>query len=515
MTDFNKFFNIDVKNTLGLKNGVNFNYKGPWVQVYENTELDRWYVGDFASANYHISIEFNSNKKETLSVLVVARPGYANYTVYGRVAIDDELVDISAVVNNNHLSLILNPKVAAYKGMRAIFTATYAGTLTALSIPATPTFLVPDTSPNSGSGTPGTGSSAIDLTSITTDVVPLDTGVKDLGKTGKRWRDLFISGNLNINGAIIGASNNAVDLPTGSTIGGSTLKSFSTVSVAGQNSITTSLVGDSFTIAAGTGISLTTDSINKVLTITNTGSGSSSGGTTVSASGFGIIAVSGQNNVLATRSTDSVQFIAGSGMTITTNPTNKTITFVSSGGSGGSGGTATQAIINEITTGEYPMVLAAGIDPLSGKALYANTNYKLNIDTGVLSVSSTSSRWADLAENYLADRDYAPGTVVEFGGQLEITQAGVVSKKIAGIISTRPAHLMNGELKGEYVKPVALAGRVPCKVTGKVKKGDMMVSAGGGKAKASSNPEIGSVIGKALEDFDGVDGTIEVVVGRI
>jgi hypothetical protein len=74
---------------------------------------------------------------------------------------------------------------------------------------------------------------------------------------------------------------------------------------------------------------------------------------------------------------------------------------------------------------------------------------------------------------------------------------------------------MNSGLEGEHVVAVALTGRVPCRVLGTVRKGDMMVSAGNGYARAEDNPRIGTVIGKALEDFDGDSGVIEVVVGRM
>ena len=74
---------------------------------------------------------------------------------------------------------------------------------------------------------------------------------------------------------------------------------------------------------------------------------------------------------------------------------------------------------------------------------------------------------------------------------------------------------MNSELHGDYVVPVALQGRVPCKVQGKITKGDMLISAGNGFAKSSKTPDIGTIIGKSLEDFDGESGVIEVVVGRI
>ncbi|NDB85714.1 MAG: hypothetical protein EB127_23890, partial [Alphaproteobacteria bacterium] len=77
------------------------------------------------------------------------------------------------------------------------------------------------------------------------------------------------------------------------------------------------------------------------------------------------------------------------------------------------------------------------------------------------------------------------------------------------------AHLMNAELEAEHVATVALQGRVPVKVKGKISKGDMLVSAGDGYAKAHDDPRMGMVIGKALEDFDGEEGMIEVVIGRM
>lgn len=81
-------------------------------------------------------------------------------------------------------------------------------------------------------------------------------------------------------------------------------------------------------------------------------------------------------------------------------------------------------------------------------------------------------------------------------------------------MSTDPAYAMNAKCPG-IATPVALQGRVPTKVRGKIRKGDMMVSAGGGYARPSVTPQMGTVIGKALENFDGVEGVIEVAVGRL
>ena len=130
--------------------------------------------------------------------------------------------------------------------------------------------------------------------------------------------------------------------------------------------------------------------------------------------------------------------------------------------------------------------------------------------------TSNQAQYADLAEKYMPDREYEPGTVLVFGGEAEVTVANsYMDTRIAGVVSTNPAYMMNSELDGGVY--VALTGRVPCKVTGKIRKGDMLVAAGGlGVATANDNPKMGSVIGKALENYDSHDiGIIEVVVGRI
>lgn len=129
---------------------------------------------------------------------------------------------------------------------------------------------------------------------------------------------------------------------------------------------------------------------------------------------------------------------------------------------------------------------------------------------------ATSAQYADLAEYYASDRNYEPGTVVVFGGSEEVTQSEQdADNAVAGVVSTNPAYIMNAGIQATYSVPVALTGRVPCRVIGPVKKGNMMVSAANGYAQACATPQIGTVIGKALENFDGDRGVIEVVVGRM
>jgi len=132
--------------------------------------------------------------------------------------------------------------------------------------------------------------------------------------------------------------------------------------------------------------------------------------------------------------------------------------------------------------------------------------------------TATSAQYADLAENYLADGMYAEGTVLIFGGDQEVTVTNTKGNtRVAGVVSTNPAHLMNSNLEGEHVVAIALQGRVPCNVLGRVAKGDMLVtSAIPGYAIVNNTPGVGQVIGKAVgaKDDDG-KGIVEVVVGRV
>jgi len=131
--------------------------------------------------------------------------------------------------------------------------------------------------------------------------------------------------------------------------------------------------------------------------------------------------------------------------------------------------------------------------------------------------SRMQATYADLAEYYEGDKEYEPGTVLVFGGDKEVTTTTTINDtRSAGVVSTDPAYVMNHEQTGIRVC-LALAGRVPCKVIGRVKKGDMLTtSATPGYAVKALNPTLGAVLGKALEDKDyGEAGVIQVAVGRV
>jgi hypothetical protein len=130
---------------------------------------------------------------------------------------------------------------------------------------------------------------------------------------------------------------------------------------------------------------------------------------------------------------------------------------------------------------------------------------------------STTSQYADLAERFAADIEYAPGTVVELGGSAEITSCKQeLSENVFGVISTKAAYLMNAEAGSDATHPpVAMTGRVPVKVIGQVAKGDRLVSAGNGTARSAKAGEATpfNVIGRSLENkADTGEGTVEAVV---
>ena len=163
-------------------------------------------------------------------------------------------------------------------------------------------------------------------------------------------------------------------------------------------------------------------------------------------------------------------------------------------------GTGVVVVNKDIVNGQ-----ANGVGNIGSSTTYFNTVF----------AKATSAQYADLAEKYVADAEYAPGTVLVFGGSKEVTVSEAdADRRVAGVVSTNPSYIMNGTLEADHVATVALTGRVPCRVTGSVRKGDMMVSAGHGLARAEADPRVGTVIGKSLEDFDGHEGVVEVVVGR-
>lgn len=218
----------------------------------------------------------------------------------------------------------------------------------------------------SGGGAAGASTTLNNLgtTSINASLIPSVDNAVDLGTSSKKWKDLYINGSVYLNGAAISSTGNVVNLPAGSTVGGTTIgaggatsinelsdvdtatvaptngqslvwnsaasnwrpgsvsgggDSFSTISVAGQSDVVADSTSDILTFAGGTGITITTTPGSDTITFTNSGIPNS----------FATISVAGQSSVVADSSTDTLTLAAGTGITITTNATTDTITVAS------------------------------------------------------------------------------------------------------------------------------------------------------------------------------------------
>jgi len=185
--------------------------------------------------------------------------------------------------------------------------------------------------------------------------------------------------------------------------------------------------------------------------------------------------------------------------------------------SGTISGTADINLTGSIThTGNILGPANSGAD--NGVAIGASGNKYNAVWATTFHGTATEALYADLAENYLGDDAYEPGTVLVFGGEAEVTLCRTKGEtSVAGVVTTNPAHLMNSALQGDNVVGLALQGRVPCKVIGRVAKGDMLVtSAIAGHAMVNNSPGVGQVLGKAVGTKDDEDrGIVEIVVGRV
>lgn len=203
----------------------------------------------------------------------------------------------------------------------------------------------------------------------------------------------------------------------------------------------------------------------------------------------GLKIIYGSNSI----ATDGVVTIDGN---ISTTGTNRTVTSQNFSGTTGTFTTSVKTAL--LTTGAF------------------DTAGTITGNWGLSASSRLQATYADLAEYYEGDKDYEVGTVVVFGGEKEVTVTTEhADRRVAGVVSNTAAYIMNSACPGTKVC-VALQGRVPVKVVGKVSKGDILVtSAKSGYAIVSSDPKVGTVIGKSLENkLDAGEGIIEVAVGR-
>jgi hypothetical protein len=363
------------------------------------------------------------------------------------------------------------------------------------------------------------------------------------GSLGAVSADAITNGTTNVTAAnnadvvvTVAGSTAATFASTGLTVAGNLTVSGTTTTV---NSATLNVADKNITVANGAadsaaadGAGLTVDGASATFTYSHTGTkwnmnktlsvtGAIDASTTITATGN----VTGGNlvtgaQVVATGNVTGGNLITGAQVVATGNVTGGNLItgaqVVATGNvTGGNLITGAQVVATGNVTGGN-LITAGLVSAISitktgtdGVGNIGQSNNKFNTIFGLAS----SAQYADLAEKYEADAEYEPGTVVHFGGEKEVSQCDIDHcTRVAGVVSTDPAYRMNDTLEAEHVAMVALTGRVPCKVTGPVAKGDMMVSAGNGMARAEANPTYGAVIGKALENWEGGEGVIEVVI---
>jgi hypothetical protein len=403
-------------------------------------------------------------------------------------------------------------------------------------------------------GTVGTASQP----SITTlaGVTSFGTG----GVTTTAQGNLTVSGNLNVQGTINTINNTIIEtteyvttvyattlnavtigniganhVGTGTYLSGLSASNLSlgTVPLAQLSGITSTqlsasagitnaqLTNSSVTVTAGTGLSGGgAVSLGGSVTLTNAGVTSAVAGTGISVnSTTGAVTVTNSGVLSVTAGTGITANVATGNLSITNSGVTSLVAGTDISVSAGTGAVTVNdtSTLNSVTgrgASTTNTMTTGSIVPS------ANLTYNLGSSTvwwnNIYGVSS-QSLYADLAENYRADANYAPGTVLVFGGEQEVTVSSVShDPRVAGVVSTNPAYLMNSALTNGI--PVALTGRVPCMVQGPVSKGDRLVNYTNGVAGRldTSQYEYGCIIGKSLDTID--DNTvklIEIVVGRV
>jgi len=109
MFNITKFFSVAANGALLSKNNGAVAHNGPWKQAYPNTLLDRWHVGDFSTAEYTISVDYNMDHREIVKCTVVANIQTASVVIYARNNLGNDLITISAGVNNSYVDVFVNP----------------------------------------------------------------------------------------------------------------------------------------------------------------------------------------------------------------------------------------------------------------------------------------------------------------------------------------------------------------------------------------------------------------------
>ena len=268
------------------------------------------------------------------------------------------------------------------------------------------------------------------------------------------------------------------------------------VSALSSNSITQG--NSNITIAdAGTGTITATVDGNTEMTITDTG-----------VRIFGDLTVDGNETIINTTTLSVEDNIIEVNRNISSNAGMPTYSGLKV--NRGEGSTATEGdlffVWDESFADDTSTIFGnAGGAFTAGRGANNEVDALVDIRANVIHARATSAAYADIAERFAADAPMTEGAVVMLGGSQEITEtADELSEKVFGVISSKPAYMMNAGAGNNDSHPfVAMTGRTPVRVTGVVNKGDRLVSSSvRGTARAALTGESINpfhVIGRALE----------------
>jgi hypothetical protein len=293
-----------------------------------------------------------------------------------------------------------------------------------------------------------------------------------------------------------------------------------TGNTTGGNLLTAGLISSTGNVTGGNIVTAAAVSAASV-----SASGNVTGGNFITA---GIIAVSSSSNsAISTSGNIAGNYLFGNGSQLTgvsaAVSVTKFVNGTSEGNVGSSGGNinfnvagTSNVLVLSSTTAYFGSDVSVTAIQKTGSNAVGNIGSSGNYFNRVFA-TATTALYADVAERFAADELLEPGTVVELGGLKEITRSQQdLSENVFGVISTRPAYTMNGGAgEDDTHPPVAMTGRVPVKAIGTIRRGDRLVSAGSGVARAARPGEATAfnVIGRSLEDKHSEElGTIEAIV---
>lgn len=395
---------------------------------------------------------------------------------------------------------------------------------------------------------------SLDLSSVNQSIIPDADETYDLGSSTYKWRDLYLSGSsIKLGNATITASGTSLVLPAGSTIGGVNAATETYVDTK-ETAITTAYQtyadtaeSDAITTANNytdtREVAITTayqtyadtaesDAITSANSYTDTEIANlvDSAPATLDTLNELAAALGDDPNYATTVSTALGNRLASNATVILSGDVSGTASFSSNTATITATIQANSVVLGVDTIGNYVQQGATSGSGISGSvnseggtftvtsnATDANTPSTIvfrdssgNFSAGTITATATTAQYADLAELYLTDEEYEPGTVVVFGGGKEVTACiRDNDRTIAGVVSADPAYLMNSNLKNGTA--IALTGRVPVKVEGEVFPGDLIVTSNKkGYGMVNNNARSGTILGKVISRI--TDNLVEVLI---